>query len=73
MGRGSARRRGPSSARGSSMHAVELSNSETLFQSVRELWCEGCGYGVVVRSEPPECPMCRQPNWRERPRSARYT
>jgi rubrerythrin len=71
MGRGSARRRGPFRG-GRSMHAGELSKSETLVQPVRELWCEGCGYGIVVRREPPECPMCRQANWRERPRSGRY-
>lgn len=47
---------------------VELKNRETLLQSVRELWCAGCGYGVVVRREPPECPMCREANWREWPR-----
>jgi rubrerythrin len=54
------------------MHEVGLKNPETLLPSVRELWCAGCGYGVVVRREPPECPMCRQVNWRERPRLARY-
>jgi len=54
------------------MQAVELKNPETLLQSIRELWCGGCGYGVVVRREPPDCPMCREANWRERPRLARY-
>jgi hypothetical protein len=54
------------------MQAVELKDRETLLQSVRELCCGGCGYGVVVRREPPECPMCRETNWRERPRLAHY-
>jgi len=49
------------------MSATELENRET--PSVRELWCAGCGYGVVVRirREPPGCPMCRQTSWREQP------
>jgi rubrerythrin len=54
------------------MQAVELKNPEALVQPVRELWCGACGYGVVVRREPPECPMCRQANWRSRPRLAHY-
>lgn len=53
------------------MQTVERKNPETLLL-VRELWCGRCGYGVVVRREPPECPMCREANWRERPRLARY-
>jgi hypothetical protein len=54
------------------MQVVEPKTRVTLLQSVRELWCGGCGYGVVVRREPPECPMCRQANWRERPRLAHF-
>ena len=53
------------------MKTAELKNRETLLRSVRELWCGDCGYGVVVRREPPECPMCRETNWRERPPAAR--
>lgn len=34
----------------------------------RELWCRECGYGVVVRGDPPACPMCRASRWREQPR-----
>lgn len=45
---------------------------KTLLPPLREMWCEGCGYGVVIRWEPPACPMCRETSWRERPRSARY-
>ena len=52
------------------MQTVDLKGRATLLQSVRELWCGGCGYGVVVRCEPPACPMCREANWRERPRAA---
>jgi rubrerythrin len=48
------------------MSATELEKRESLL-AVRELWCEGCGYGVVLRREPPECPMCRQTSWRARP------
>lgn len=54
------------------MQAVEPKTPVPLLQSVRELWCGGCGYGVVVRREPPECPMCRNADWRERPGPAHY-
>jgi rubrerythrin len=54
------------------MNPVEPQNPATLLASVRELWCKRCGYGVVVRREPPECPMCRETSWRERPGFARY-
>jgi rubrerythrin len=54
------------------MQTFELKNQKTLLQSVLELWCAGCGYGVVVRREPPQCPICREANWRERPRLAHY-
>jgi rubrerythrin len=54
------------------MSVTELENQETLRQPVRELWCEGCGYGVVVRRDPPTCPMCRQTSWCERVPLARY-
>jgi rubrerythrin len=54
------------------MNAVEVKTPESTLQSVRELWCAACGYGVVVRREPPECPMCRERSWRERPRVTRY-
>ena len=52
------------------MSATELENRER--SSVRELWCGGCGYGVVVRRDPPECPICRQTRWRERPPLTRF-
>lgn len=29
----------------------------------RELACGRCGYGIVVASEPPACPMCRSTAW----------
>lgn len=54
------------------MSATELENQESPQQSLRELWCEACGYGVVVRREPTECPMCRQTSWCERAPSAHY-
>jgi hypothetical protein len=28
-----------------------------------ELQCRGCGYGAVVRGDPPPCPMCRGNDW----------
>jgi hypothetical protein len=36
----------------------------------RELVCGTCGYGVVVRHEPPECPMCRGSQWVPRRRGS---
>jgi rubrerythrin len=54
------------------MSAIEFENRETLQEPIRELWCEGCGYGVVIRSRPPECPMCRGTSWHERPPMAHY-
>jgi rubrerythrin len=46
------------------MSATEMESRETLQVPVRELWCGGCGYGVVIRGEPPECPICRHTSWR---------
>jgi rubrerythrin len=41
-------------------------------QDPRELFCGECGYGVVIRRDPPECPMCRSEEWTERPAPARW-
>ena len=49
------------------MSATVLENRETLEPSVRELRCGGCGYGVFIRRDPPECPICRQTSWLQRP------
>ena len=54
------------------MSATELEKRQTLEQSARELWCDGCGYGVVIRRDPPECPICRQTSWREWPPLTRF-
>jgi len=54
------------------MSTVEFEHLDATSQRSRELWCGECGYGVVVRRDPPECPMCRRSSWRERPTSARY-
>jgi hypothetical protein len=53
------------------MSTLEREHLDATSQTARELWCGGCGYGVVVRREPPECPMCRGSCWHERPTSAR--
>jgi rubrerythrin len=49
-----------------------MQNRETLQLSARELWCGGCGYGIVIRRDPPECPICRQTSWRERRPMTRF-
>jgi rubrerythrin len=54
------------------MSATEMQHLEELQPSVRELWCAGCGYGVVIRRDPPECPICRQTNWHEWPPLTRF-
>ena len=41
------------------------------FVDVRQLFCADCGYGIVIRREPPDCPMCRGNSWSERPPAAR--
>jgi hypothetical protein len=28
-----------------------------------EYYCAGCGYGIVLYGQPPNCPMCREPRW----------
>jgi rubrerythrin len=38
----------------------------------RELFCGECGYGIVVRRDPPECPMCRTTSWSTRTGFARW-
>jgi rubrerythrin len=39
---------------------------------VAELFCAECGYGIVARRDPPDCPMCRACKWRERPDLTRW-
>ena len=41
-------------------------------RDVHELFCGECGYGIVVRRDPPECPMCHTCAWRERPDFAHW-
>ena len=38
-----------------------------------ELVCGECGYGIVVRRDQPDCPMCRAHEWQERPGFARWS
>ena len=42
------------------------------FEDVRELFCRECGYGVVIRHDPPECPMCRSNDWKTQPSISRW-
>jgi rubrerythrin len=42
------------------------------FADAQELFCRGCGYGIVVRHTPPDCPMCRGSDWNSRPRAGRW-
>jgi rubrerythrin len=42
------------------------------FDEVRELFCRACGYGIVVRRDPPNCPMCRGTEWQEQPTPGRW-
>jgi rubrerythrin len=42
------------------------------FDDVRELFCSECGYGIVVRRDPPDCPICRASDWRDQPGFARW-
>jgi rubrerythrin len=41
--------------------------SREYFGDVHELFCRECGYGIVVRRDPPWCPMCRSNTWSMRP------
>jgi len=41
------------------------------FGDARTLFCQECGYGIVVRRDPPECPMCRSNEWSSEPSHAR--
>ena len=41
-------------------NAAHLEERETEKQEVA---CGRCGYGIVVASEPPVCPMCRSSAW----------
>ena len=43
-------------------------NQEPVRGERRELLCGYCGYGALVRDEPPDCPMCRSSLWLERER-----
>lgn len=42
------------------------------YDDVHELFCRECGYGIVVRREPPDCPMCRSNDWSSQPSFARW-
>jgi rubrerythrin len=54
------------------VHATTEPEARATLAEVRELFCAACGYGIVVRREPPACPMCRANDWLERPRPARW-
>ncbi|MBV8479442.1 MAG: hypothetical protein JOY72_03980 [Actinobacteria bacterium] len=46
---------------------LEKTDREFFDDDVRELFCRSCGYGIVVRRDPPDCPMCRASEWRDQP------
>ncbi|HEX6763074.1 MAG TPA: hypothetical protein VF094_09755 [Gaiellaceae bacterium] len=54
------------------MSALESKQPKAISRHAHELWCGCCGYRVVVRREPPMCPMCRESNWRDRPSRSHY-
>lgn len=54
------------------MSATEAERRESPQEWVRELWCGSCGYGIVIRRDPPECPICRQTTWCEQAPLARH-
>jgi rubrerythrin len=47
--------------------AATYPETTATFVDVRELFCAVCGYGIVIRRDPPDCPMCRARAWRTRP------
>lgn len=53
--------------------AIETTRIETDEPlAARELFCGECGYGIVVRRDPPECPMCRESCWNAKPGFAHW-
>ena len=54
------------------MSTTTLEQTGRGFDDVRELFCSECGYGIVVRRDPPDCPMCRAHEWQDRPGFARW-
>jgi rubrerythrin len=52
---------------------LESSQPLSLLPERREIFCADCGYGAVVREEPPACPMCRGSSWAERGRTTLAT
>jgi rubrerythrin len=61
----------PASIKTMSITTLEKT-ARDFFDDVRELFCGECGYGIVVRREPPECPMCRSNEWRAQPSLSRW-
>jgi rubrerythrin len=54
------------------MSTTTLEKTDKQLFEARELFCRECGYGVVIRRHPPECPMCRSKAWSKRPGLARW-
>ena len=54
-------------------YAVTSLEAADRLRDVLDLFCRGCGYGIAVDREPPECPMCRSREWSERPGWPRRT
>jgi hypothetical protein len=54
------------------MTTTTTTASTTPGLGARELFCGACGYGIVIRRDPPACPMCRSSRWVARPTTARW-
>jgi rubrerythrin len=54
------------------VNAIEERKQTDDAVETRELYCGDCGYGIVIRRDPPPCPMCRATVWRERPTFVRW-
>jgi rubrerythrin len=46
-----------------SVEIVDHDRLEERKTEKQEFACGTCGYGIVVTSEPPVCPMCRSSVW----------
>ena len=54
------------------MSATTLDKTDRDFDDTHVLFCAQCGYGIVIRRDPPKCPMCRSTEWSARPSFSRW-